>query len=106
MISKTPQKQRVLVAYLRVSGGRQGRSGLGLEAQRAAIARFAAAEGFEVAREFVEVESGAGADALERRPELAAALDEARRRRCAVVVARLDRLSRDVAFISSLMSHR
>lgn len=68
MISKTPEKQRVLVAYLRVCGGRQGRSGLGLEAQRAAIARFSAAEGFGVSRDFVEVESGAGAGRLMRGP--------------------------------------
>jgi DNA invertase Pin-like site-specific DNA recombinase len=84
----------------------QGRSGLGLEAQRAALARFAAAEGFEIGREFLEVETGKGADALERRPQLKAALAEARKRKCAVVVAKLDRLSRDVFFISGLMAQR
>jgi DNA invertase Pin-like site-specific DNA recombinase len=62
--------------------------------------------GYQVIREFIEVETGAGADALERRPQLAAALAEARRRRCALAIARLDRLSRDVAFISGLMSQR
>jgi len=77
-----------------------------LEAQREALARFAATEGFEVVREFVEIETGKGADALDRRPQLAAALAEARRRRCAVGVAKLDRLSRDVHFISGLMAHR
>ena len=55
---------------------------------------------------FVEVETGKGADALDRRPELAAALQEARRQRCSVAVAKLDRLSRDVHFISGLMAHR
>jgi hypothetical protein len=55
---------------------------------------------------YVEVETGAGADALDHRPQLAAALEDARRRRCAVIVAKLDRLSRDVAFISSLVSKR
>lgn len=97
---------RSLVAYLRVSTDRQGRSGLGLEAQREAVARFAAAEGFTVACEYVEVETGKGADALERRPQLAGALARARRLGCPVVVAKLDRLSRDVAFISGLMAQR
>ena len=66
------------VAYLRVSTDRQGRSGLGLEAQREAIARFAEAEGIELLGEFVEVETGKGADALDRRPVLAEALETAR----------------------------
>jgi DNA invertase Pin-like site-specific DNA recombinase len=97
---------RPIIAYYRVSTVRQGRSGLGLEAQREALARFGATEGFEIVREFVEIETGKGADALDRRPQLAAALAEARRRRCAVGVAKLDRLSRDVHFISGLMAHR
>jgi DNA invertase Pin-like site-specific DNA recombinase len=97
---------RPIVSYLRVSTTRQGRSGLGLEAQRAAIARFVEAEAFEVIEEFVEVETGTGVDALDRRPRLAAALARAKRAKCAVVVAKLDRLSRDVAFISSLMARR
>ena len=65
---------RQIISYLRVSTGKQGKSGLGIEAQREAIARFAAAEGCEVIAEFVEVETGKGSDALERRPQLAAAL--------------------------------
>src|SRR5262247_25760 len=98
---------RPIIAYYRVSTVKQGRrSGLGLEAQREALARFGATEGFEIVREFVEIETGKGADALDRRPQLAAALAEARRRRCAVGVAKLDRLSRDVHFISGLMAHR
>jgi DNA invertase Pin-like site-specific DNA recombinase len=97
---------RSIIAYCRVSTARQGRSGLGLDAQREAVARFAAAEGFEVTREFVEVETGKGSDALQRRPELAAALAEARRRKCPIAVAKLDRLSRNVHFISGLMEHR
>ncbi len=97
-----------LVAYYRVSTREQGRSGLGIDAQRAAVSRFAEAEGFEVAAEFTEVETGKGADALDRRPQLAAALAGARRngKACPIAVAKLDRLSRDVHFISGLMAHR
>ena len=94
------------VAYYRVSTQQQGRSGLGIEAQRAAVARFAAAEGIEIAAEHVEVETGKGSDALDRRPQLAAALKRAKAEKCPVVVAKLDRLSRDVAFISGLMAQR
>jgi DNA invertase Pin-like site-specific DNA recombinase len=94
------------VVYLRVSTQRQRRSGLGVDAQRATIARFAEAEGFEILAEHVEIETGKGADALDRRPVLAAALAEAKRLRCPVIVAKLDRLSRDVAFIAGLMAQR
>src|SRR6266436_6476751 len=94
------------VSYVRVSTSRQGRSRLGIEAQRDALTRFAATEGFEVAREFTEIETGKGPDALDRRPQLAAALAEARRRKCPIAVAKLDRLSRDVHFISGLMAER
>src|SRR5215469_306794 len=97
---------RPLLGYIRVSTSRQGSSGLGIEAQRRALERFAGSEGLTLGRVFVEVETGKGADALERRPQLAAALNEARRQRCPVVVAKLDRLSRDVHFISGLMVHR
>jgi DNA invertase Pin-like site-specific DNA recombinase len=94
------------VAYYRVSTERQRRSGLGIDAQREAVRRFAEAEGFSLTAEFVEAESGKGADALDRRPQLAAALSAARRAKCPVIVAKLDRLSRDVAFISGLMAQR
>ena len=94
------------VAYLRVSTERQQRSGLGLEAQRTHIASFAAAEGLQIVAEFVEIETGKGADALDRRPQLAAALAAARTAKCCVVVSKLDRLSRDVAFVSGLMAQR
>jgi DNA invertase Pin-like site-specific DNA recombinase len=70
-----------------------------MEAQRANIARFAKVEGYELIGEYVEVETGKGSDALDRRPQLSAALNAARKRGASVVVAKLDRLSRDVHFI-------
>ena len=94
---------KTLIAYYRVSTQRQGRSGLGLDAQRAAVHAFAKAEGLEVLGEWIEVETGKGADALDRRPELAAALKAAKKIGAAICVAKLDRLSRDVAFIATLM---
>lgn len=98
--------ERRVTAYIRVSTQGQGKSGLGIEAQRKAIADFAAREGFEVVAEHVEVETGKGSDALDRRPVLAAALAEARKIKGAVIVAKLDRLSRDVAFVAGLMAQR
>ena len=95
-----------IVAYLRVSTESQGKSGLGLDAQREMIGRFASAEGLELAGEHIEIETGKGADALELRPKLRAALDQARSRKCPIVVAKLDRLSRNVHFITGLMEQR
>ncbi|WP_046861872.1 recombinase family protein [Microvirga massiliensis] len=97
---------RTAVAYYRVSTKKQGRSGLGLEAQQEAVMRFAASEGLEIVEEFTEVETGKGSDALEQRPHLAAAIEKARRLNAPVITAKLDRLSRDVHFISGLMKHR
>src|SRR3954447_13539111 len=94
------------VAYLRVSTEKQGKSGLGLDAQRGGVDGFRGDHGFEPVAEFVEVETGKGNDALDRRPQLAAALKRAKAEKCPVVVAKLDRLSRDVAFISGLMAQR
>jgi DNA invertase Pin-like site-specific DNA recombinase len=95
-----------IIAYCRVSTQRQGRSGLGLAGQEAAIARFCAAEGYDIVQTFVEIETAKGADALDRRPHLKAALKRASVYRCPIVVAKLDRLSRDVHFISGLMTQR
>jgi DNA invertase Pin-like site-specific DNA recombinase len=92
--------------YIRVSTTQQGRSGLGIEAQRQTLQHFAQAEKIEVLGEYVEVETGKGTDALERRPQLKAALGAARKHRCRIAVAKLDRLSRDVHFISGLMAHK
>lgn len=86
------------VAYYRVSTARQGQSGLGLEAQRTAVAAFLVGRG-ELLEEFVEVESGRKND----RPELSAALALCRRKRATLVIAKLDRLARNVAFMARLM---
>ena len=94
------------IAYARVSTTAQERSGLGLEAQRDAITSFARQEGLTIREWFTEAESGAGSDALEKRPQLAAAIEMARKVKGPVLVAKLDRLSRDVHFISGLMTHR
>lgn len=95
-----------LVAYIRVSTQKQGRSGLGQQAQSDAIYRFADAHGYDVKTCFVEVETGKGSDALDRRPQLARALESARKMKAPIVVAKLDRLGRDVHFISGLMAQR
>jgi DNA invertase Pin-like site-specific DNA recombinase len=94
------------VGYIRVSTKMQGKSGLGLEAQQAAIAAFAAREGIEVERWFSEQETGKGADALKLRPVLADALRTARILHGPVLVSKLDRLSRDVHFVSGLMAEK
>jgi DNA invertase Pin-like site-specific DNA recombinase len=94
------------IGYLRVSTAEQGRSGLGLEAQRAAVKAFAKREGITVSVWHSEIETGKGADALERRPKLAQALQDAQRLKVPVLVSKLDRLSRDVHFISGLMAQR
>ena len=80
-----------------MSTQRQDRSGLGLEAH----SQFAEAEQIQIVAEFTELETGKGADAIERGPQLAHALAMARQKKCPVVVSKLDRLSRDVAFISA-----
>jgi DNA invertase Pin-like site-specific DNA recombinase len=96
----------IAIAYIRVSTSKQGQSGLGLEAQQAAIEAFCAQHGYEIAARYAEVETGKGHDALERRPQLAAALGHARKLKGPVIVAKLDRLGRDVHFISGLMVER
>ncbi|QXQ07648.1 recombinase family protein [Sphingosinicellaceae bacterium] len=96
-------KATTAIAYLRVSTDRQGRSGLGLEAQRAAVARYAADTGLELVGEYLEVETGKGSNALAKRPQLLAALTEAKRGKAKLVFAKLDRLARNVHFISGLM---
>jgi DNA invertase Pin-like site-specific DNA recombinase len=70
---------KTVISYVRVSTTGQGRSGLGLEAQREAIARFCKTQNYAIGDEYLEVESGKGADALDRRPKLAAAIKAARK---------------------------
>jgi hypothetical protein len=78
--------RKPIIAYLRVSTDRQGKSGLGLDAQRDAVARFAQAEDMEIISELVEVETGKGSDALDRRPMLREALALARKMKAAICV--------------------
>lgn len=87
------------VVYLRVSTAKQGNSGLGVEAQRAAVATYLNGGRWKIAAEFVEVESGRKSD----RPELEKALTFARLRKLPLVVAKVDRLTRSVAFLSRLL---
>lgn len=92
-----------VVMYRRVSTQEQGRSGLGLAAQAEAIKRFCEMEGFEVIGEFYDIQTGKGSDALDKRPDFAAALKMARKLKCPLVAQKIDRLARDTGFICSLM---
>jgi DNA invertase Pin-like site-specific DNA recombinase len=111
MASTDTREPKPAIEYIRVSSQKQGRSGLGLEAQREAITRFCVAERFNIVASFIEVETAKG-NALDRRPKLKAALKAARKIRdvdyrfAPIIVAKLDRLSRDVHFISGLMAER
>jgi DNA invertase Pin-like site-specific DNA recombinase len=98
MVLQQESSVQQAVAYYRVSTQQQGKSGLGLEAQRGAVERFAKAEGFAVVQDFIEIESGAN----DERPQLLAAMAEARRLRCPLLVNKLDRLGRDVNHLTGL----
>lgn len=92
-------KHERYVVYLRVSTARQGEHGLGMEAQRAAVEAFARQAGRSILAEYIEVESGKRSD----RPELAKALQAAKKAKATLLIAKLDRLARNVAFIANLM---
>lgn len=91
------------IAYHRVSTQKQGVSGLGLEAQQVAVAAYLNGGDWELIGEFQEVETGKGANALAKRPQLRAALDACRKHGATLIIAKLDRLARNVHFISGLM---
>ncbi|MBA4104472.1 MAG: resolvase [Pirellula sp.] len=93
---------KAIIAYYRVSTKRQGVSGLGLDDQRAAVRAYAASTGSRIVAEFTEVETGKRSD----RPELAAAVARARASRGTLVIGKLDRLARNVYFVSGLMESK
>jgi DNA invertase Pin-like site-specific DNA recombinase len=93
---------KAAIALTRVSTSEQGKSGLGMAAQEAAIQAFAASEGFHIVEVVSEVASGKLG--IDEREGLRSALAKAKKLKCPVIVAKLDRLSRDVAFISALMA--
>jgi DNA invertase Pin-like site-specific DNA recombinase len=95
----SPAHRGRFVSYCRLSTDRQGKSGLGLEAQKKAVADYLNGGSWELVGEFVEIESGKRAD----RPELAKAIDICKRQKAKLVIAKLDRLSRNLAFIATMM---
>jgi DNA invertase Pin-like site-specific DNA recombinase len=90
------------IAYYRVSTDQQGKSGLGLEAQQEAVRLFAEREGYQVTAHYTEIESGK----RNKRPQLLAALDQCKKKKAMLIIAKLDRLGRNVAFIANLMESR
>jgi DNA invertase Pin-like site-specific DNA recombinase len=95
--------EQCFVTYYRVSTQAQGRSGLGLEAQRVAVEHYLKTRAGQLVGQFTEVETGKGANALERRPELRAALALCRTQGAVLVLAKLDRLARNVHFVTGLI---
>lgn len=95
-----------IITYYRVSTLGQYRSGLGLEAQQERCEAFAATNSFEVVASYQDTFSGGGYNAISHRPGLAEAIKQARKYNCPILVAKLDRLPRNVAFISRLMEEK
>lgn len=96
-------EQAQFVTYYRVSTQRQGASGLGLDAQRAVVERYMSERAKTAVGEFCEVETGKGANALEKRPQLRLALEMCKRTGATLLIAKLDRLARNVHFVSGLI---
>ncbi len=96
-------QNKQFIAYYRVSTQRQGASGHGLHAQRATVEQYLAGSAGTSVGEFVEIETGTGANALDRRPQLCLALKECRKAGAALLIAKLDRLARNVHFVSGLI---
>jgi DNA invertase Pin-like site-specific DNA recombinase len=94
------------VTYFRVSTARQGLSGLGLDAQRQTVAQYLACGNRVSLAEFVEVETGKGANALDKRPQLRMALEICKKSGATLLIAKLDRLARNVHFVSGLMESK
>lgn len=94
------------IAYYRVSTAKQGHSGLGLDAQKEAVTQYLNGGHWELVGEYIEVETGKGSDALAKRPELKAALAECKKMKAKLLIAKLDRLARNVHFISGLMESK
>lgn len=94
------------IIYTRVSTAEQGKSGLGLDSQFATVQEFCNTENYSVIAHYSEVETGSGKDALDKRPILAKALQHAKKEGAVLMVSKLDRLGRNVSFISALMEQR
>ena len=93
-----------VIAYYRVSTKKQGESGLGLEAQKNTINQFLASSPYELVFEYVEIESGRKTD--KRRPQLRAALEQCEREGATLMIAKLDRLTRNVGFLTTLLDRQ
>jgi DNA invertase Pin-like site-specific DNA recombinase len=91
------------IAYYRVSTQKQGQSGLGLDAQKQAVMNYLNGGHWELIQEFTEVETGKGADALAKRPQLKTAIEIAKKHKATLIIAKLDRLARNVHFVSGLL---
>lgn len=91
------------ISYYRVSTQQQGRSGLGLEAQQSAVAAYLNGGQWSLIAEFTEIETGKGANALDKRPQLKSAIDACKKHKATLIIAKLDRLARNVHFVSGLL---
>ncbi|BCS89470.1 recombinase family protein [Pseudodesulfovibrio sediminis] len=91
------------IAYYRVSTQRQGRSGLGLDAQKQSVINYVEQVNGKLLNEYVEVETGKGANALSKRPQLREAIAKAKKAKAVLLIAKLDRLARNVHFVTGLM---
>lgn len=98
--------QGKFVAYYRVSTAKQGASGLGLAAQQDAVSRYLNGQEWELVGEFTEIETGKGANALARRPQLRAALDACKKTGARLLIAKLDRLARNTHFVTGLLESK
>lgn len=96
-------ESKKFIAYFRVSTQKQGQSGLGLEAQEQAVSKHLKDGDLKLAGAFTEIETGKGANALEKRPELRKALEACRKHSATLIIAKIDRLARNVHFVSGLL---